>query len=163
MDQEQASCLIDGTWRQRVVDDARSWKFTPYHHKGRVKGVGVDCGGLLYEVYGTYLGPFPPFPDTYPPDWSLHRDNEIYLDFIMPFVEEVHAPIAGGFSLFKYGRNFAHAAIYTHKRTYIHAYGRNNVGGVQESPPEFFKRGVSVARAVRHFDVSTSWLCSLRH
>lgn len=29
---------------------ARTWLGTPYHHQGRVKGVGVDCVGLLIGV-----------------------------------------------------------------------------------------------------------------
>lgn len=36
--------------RAAVIREARSWIGTPYHHQGRVKGVGVDCGGLIIEV-----------------------------------------------------------------------------------------------------------------
>lgn len=35
------------TTRQEIVDEARTWLDTPYRHQGRVKGVGVDCGGYL--------------------------------------------------------------------------------------------------------------------
>jgi cell wall-associated NlpC family hydrolase len=30
-----------------IVAEARSWIGTPYLHDGRLKGVGVDCAGLL--------------------------------------------------------------------------------------------------------------------
>jgi NlpC/P60 family putative phage cell wall peptidase len=33
-----------------VVRSARSWLGTPYHHQGRLKGVGVDCAGLVIGV-----------------------------------------------------------------------------------------------------------------
>ena len=36
--------------RNHLIDVARSWLNTPYHHAGRIKGVGVDCGTLLSEV-----------------------------------------------------------------------------------------------------------------
>jgi NlpC/P60 family putative phage cell wall peptidase len=33
-----------------VVRTARTWLGTPYHHQGRLKGVGVDCAGLVIGV-----------------------------------------------------------------------------------------------------------------
>lgn len=33
-----------------VVDVARGWIGTKFHHQGRVKGVGVDCIGLVVGV-----------------------------------------------------------------------------------------------------------------
>lgn len=33
-----------------IVDTARQWIGTPWHHQGRVKGVGVDCVGLVLCV-----------------------------------------------------------------------------------------------------------------
>lgn len=36
--------------RQDVIDEARSYCGTPYHHQGRVKGAGVDCLGLVIGV-----------------------------------------------------------------------------------------------------------------
>ena len=36
--------------RDEVVASARSWLKTPFHHQGRLKGVGVDCVGLAIEV-----------------------------------------------------------------------------------------------------------------
>lgn len=150
--------LKNGTWRDLVVQEAAAWKFTPYQHKGRVKGVGVDCGGLLYEVYSPLLGPFKAFPQEYPADWAAHKEgHELYLDFIMPYVQEVEKVKRGGFSLFHYGRNWSHAAIWT-GNSYIHAYGRNNVGFVKESPIGFFFAKNGKLRPTKHFDVSERWL-----
>lgn len=34
----------------KIVECARSWIGTPYHHQARLKGVGVDCAGLVIGV-----------------------------------------------------------------------------------------------------------------
>ena len=38
------------TTRADVVRVAREWVNTPFHHRARVKGIGVDCAGLPIEV-----------------------------------------------------------------------------------------------------------------
>lgn len=35
---------------QDVVDEARRWLGTPFHHQGRVLGRGVDCAGVVAKV-----------------------------------------------------------------------------------------------------------------
>lgn len=47
-----------------VIDEARKYLRTPFHHQGRLKGVGIDCVGLLVCV-GRALG-------------VLDRDNTTY-------------------------------------------------------------------------------------
>jgi NlpC/P60 family putative phage cell wall peptidase len=36
--------------RAEIVTEARSWLATPFHHQAELKGVGVDCAGLLRGV-----------------------------------------------------------------------------------------------------------------
>ena len=36
--------------RDQIVAEALTWQGTPFHHMGRVKGVGVDCVGLVLGV-----------------------------------------------------------------------------------------------------------------
>ena len=36
--------------RDAVVAEARTWLDTPFRHQGRLKGVGVDCLGIIVEV-----------------------------------------------------------------------------------------------------------------
>ncbi len=60
--------LITGEWRDWIIAEAKTWKGTPYQHKGRVMGVGVDCGGMIYQTYTPLLGPFKPFPKDYAQD-----------------------------------------------------------------------------------------------
>lgn len=139
-------------WRDWVVAEARSWKGTPYVHKGRVKGVGVDCGGIIHTIFNQ-LVPLAPFPRDYPQDWAMHKEgNELYLSFIMPYVEEVPSPVKGGIALWHFGRNYSHGAICTERGTFIHAYGRNDFGKVIESAPSFFG-----GRKVKYFDLRPEW------
>jgi cell wall-associated NlpC family hydrolase len=117
-----------------IVAEAKSWLNTPYVPRALIKGVGVDCGGLLYKVYEPFFGPFPPFPQDYSADWAMHEvDGERYLDFIMPYVKRTPAPVVGGFSVFHYGRKYAHGAIYIGDDWYIHAWGRQREGRVCQS------------------------------
>lgn len=148
--------LTTGGWRGYVEDEARSWKGTPYQHKGRVKGVGADCGGMIYEVFRQLL-PLPPFPKHYAPDWAIHRENEIYLSFIEPYVTQVKRRVPGGLAMFKIGRNFSHAAICTTNGKFIHAWGRNQAGSVIESGLSFFMVG-GKPREVLYYDLSDACL-----
>lgn len=131
---------MDTARRECILAEARTWLGTPYHHKGRIKKVGVDCGGLLYEVYGKYY-PIKPFPDTYAPDWSLHRGLELYLDFISEYVLEISEPQPADIVVFRYGRCYSHGGIWTERNTVIHAWGRDRYGRVLESSPTFFREG----------------------
>src|SRR5258705_11857517 len=36
--------------RSAFITEALTWEGTPYRHQGRLKGVGVDCIGLLVGV-----------------------------------------------------------------------------------------------------------------
>ena len=109
--------------RQSVVAEAETWLRTPYHHMGRVKGVGTDCLMLLAEVYeaadviGHVEVPF------YPPDWNLHRNAERYLQGLMLYAREIDGPPQrGDVAVFKFGRCFAHGAIVIAWPRVIHAW-----------------------------------------
>jgi len=38
------------TTRQQIIDEARTWLGTPFHHQGRLKSVGADCAGVVDGV-----------------------------------------------------------------------------------------------------------------
>lgn len=137
-------------WREDVAAEAKTWIGTPYVPKGRVKHVGVDCGGLLYEVYNPHFGPFAPFPTDYSPDWCVHQNNELYLKFIDPYVHEVSEVRLGGFSLYHMGLNYAHAAIYIGNGKYVHSWGRQRAGGVTTSTSRIL-HALGKGK-VKHFD-----------
>jgi cell wall-associated NlpC family hydrolase len=99
--------------RQRVIKVAESWLGTPYHHMGRVKGVGVDCGTFLCEVYHEagvtdFIG-----LEYYPFDWHLHRDEEKYLEILLRYVRIVSRARAGDIIMYRFGRVASHSAIIT--------------------------------------------------
>jgi len=157
MDTETGECILN--WRNDIVVEARTWLNTPYHHKGRVKGVGVDCGGLIYEVYKKVLGiPPEPFPDNYAEDWGLHKeDNELYLNFIMPYVQQTSKLMPGDLVVFQFGRAFAHGTIYIGNDEVIHAYGRTGFGVVMKSQIRVFQIGKEV-RASKAYTLGDQWL-----
>ena len=142
------------TWRDRIVQEALTWKGTPFHHKGRIKGVGCDCGGFIYEVFNHALPnlSLPAFPNYYAEDWALHRDNEIYLAFLQPYVKEVNYMLPGCVVVFQVGRNFSHGTIVISPGKVIHAWGRTKHGKVKINHLPFFEN-----RKYKIFDLREEW------
>ncbi|HLN23832.1 MAG TPA: NlpC/P60 family protein [Patescibacteria group bacterium] len=102
---------IEQAQRAAVVAEARSWLRTPYHHMGRVKGVGVDCAMLPAEVYAA-CGLIPPQSvEFYPMDWHLHQTGERYLARVLSYAHEVAEPSPGDMVMWRYGRCLAHGGI----------------------------------------------------
>ena len=65
-------------WQERVRSEALTWLGTPYHHQGRVKGVGVDCGQILIAIYEK-AGILPIGecePGDEPAEWDLDNRGE---------------------------------------------------------------------------------------
>lgn len=107
-----------------VLVEAHTWLQTPYHHQGRIKGVGVDCAMLLIEIYH-HCGLIPNIdPRPYPPDWHFNRDEERYLTWVKQYAHPVDVPQPGDIALFQFGRCVSHGAIVVAWPTIIHAYLR---------------------------------------
>jgi cell wall-associated NlpC family hydrolase len=108
--------------RHALVTAAHGWLNTPYHHRARVKGAGVDCAQLLIGVYAD-AGLISAF-DTgeYPPDWMLHREEERFLAWIDQYLVEVEQPLPGDVAIWRFGRSFSHGAIVTYWPEFIHAW-----------------------------------------
>ena len=99
--------------RARVVEEARVWLGTPYHHAADLRGIGVDCAMILVRVFCD-LGLVAPFdPRPYTRDWHLHRGEERYLENLLARAHEVLAPQPGDVMLFRIGRCYAHGGIVT--------------------------------------------------
>ena len=110
--------------RARVVAEARSWLGTPYHHRGKIKGAGVDCAQLPLCVY-VGAGMLRDF-DTgeYPHDWHQHRDEERYAGFVLGVARElggIDEVRPGDLILFKFGRAYSHGALVIDLPVLIHA------------------------------------------
>jgi cell wall-associated NlpC family hydrolase len=103
-----------------------SWIKTPYHHHGRIKGVGVDCAQLLCLVYEAAGVIQPLDPGYYPVDWHLHRSEEMYAHWMFKYAHvydaQVKQPQPGDVALFKFGRCFSHGAIVVENGLLVHAY-----------------------------------------
>lgn len=153
--------------REAVCRIARSWLGTPYHHMGRIKGVGVDCAMFPLEVYreagliGDICVPY------YPPDWMLHRSEEIYLRIVQQHACEVTGDklqgtggsgftvpcnlspvpcLPGDLALYRFGRCWSHGAIVIQWPLIIHALTSK---GVLLADGE--REGCLVGRARRFF------------
>ncbi len=108
--------------RARVVELAREWLGTPYHHHGDVQGAGVDCAMLLVRVFSD-AGMIPSIdPRPYPYDWHMHRDAERYMGWVEQYARRVDAPLPGDVILWRFGRTFSHGAIYIGNGRIIHSY-----------------------------------------
>ena len=104
--------MMPDSRRALVVAEALTWERTPYHHRARIKGVGVDCAQLPAAVYEA-VGLIPHVEPEYDPQWMLHRDEEIYLGWARKYGREISRDQVGpgDFVIWKYGRCFSHGAI----------------------------------------------------
>jgi len=107
--------------RDAIVREAETWLRTPYHHRGAIKGAGVDCAQILIEVYSAVGLADKPDVGYYPSDWMLHRSEERYLGWLEKYCVEVDAPLRGDIAMFKFGRCFSHSGIIVDYPRFIHA------------------------------------------
>nr|WP_316642888.1 NlpC/P60 family protein [uncultured Roseateles sp.] len=118
--------MSEQTEREAVATEARPWFGTPYHHHGRIRGVGVDCAQILMAVYCDALHLAPALDvGRYSTQWHLHRGEEVYLDWLTKAgAHEVQAPAKGDIAMFRFGRTFSHSAICLDgiDGQFIHAY-----------------------------------------
>lgn len=117
--------------RARVVAEALTWIGTPYHHRGKLKGIGVDCAQLPLCVYAGagILADFDTGP--YPADWHQHRDEERYAAIVLTRARELASPADAGpgdLILWKFGRAFSHGTLLIDRPLVIHASRKD--GGV---------------------------------
>jgi cell wall-associated NlpC family hydrolase len=134
--------------REDVVLEALTWERTPYHHKARIRGVGVDCANLPAAVYEA-CGLIPKIDPEYSHQWMLNRDEELFLSFIVPYAQKEIARDQvgpGDLIVWKFGRTFSHSAIVIDYPEVIHAV---NLEGVSRGNAE--RDGLLVDRPVKYF------------
>lgn len=134
-------------YRLAVIESAKAWLGTPWHHMARVRGAGVDCAQLLMATFSD-AGVIEPFEfEPYPEDWMLHRSEERLLQIVERYADEVARPLPGDVALFQFGRCHAHGAIVVEWPLIIHAYRveREVVWGDAS-------QGLLAGRDVRFFD-----------
>ena len=108
--------------RERVVAEALSWLGTPYAHRQRLRGAGVDCAQLPLAVYAACGLITDAEVQPYAAQWHLHRGEELYLAHVEALGgREVAAPEPGDLVLWRYGRTFSHGAILVAPGRVVHA------------------------------------------
>lgn len=139
--------MTETSARAALVAEALSWLGTPFHHQGRIKGAGVDCGMLVAEVYEQAgLTAHVETPE-YDLNWNRGGAEEIYLSVVIDRLHEVDSPKPGDVVLFQMGRNFAHGAIVVEWPTIVHASRRGvELGNVEQD-------GLFAARTRRFFSL----------
>ncbi len=136
--------------RDKIEAEARRCIGTPFHHQGRLVGVGIDCIGIVVHV-ARALGFFESDCVTY----SRHPDGVTLLDEARRVLDEIPIEDAKGGDMLAFGirdREFPnHLAILTKEGTLIHAH--NNAGKVIESPlNENWRRKIGAAFRFRGVD-----------
>lgn len=159
MDTEAAECDLD--WQGELALEAETWVGTRFHHKARIKGVGVDCGGFLHCLFAPYIPGIKPFPRYYAPDWALHNDSEIYTNFIDIYFDEVNDPIRlCDVKVLQLGQAYSHGLLFLGDNRYIHAYGMQDKGSVR------IDRESAIIRAygkpvefIKQYRLKSQWPC----
>ncbi len=102
-----------------VVRQARTWLNTPYHHQGRLKGVGVDCAGLIIGVaHELGLSQFDVDGYSARPDGdSLRRLCEQHMGRLA-----IDALQPGDVLLFQFDAHPGHLAFLSDAQAILHAY-----------------------------------------
>lgn len=142
------------TTRAAILAEARSWLNTPYHHRQRVKGAGVDCALLLLAIFAG-AGLVEEFAvEDYPRDWMLHRDEDRFRAVVRRYADQIeqHDVQPGDVALYLVGRCFAHGAVIVDWPVVLHAdsrYGKvtlteGDQGWLSGRPVEFYRvKGLS--------------------
>lgn len=103
--------------RDELIREVESWIDTPFHHQGRLKGVGVDCIGLLVSVARNMGNPV---EDVY--GYSIHpRDFEMLNNMNRQLKRVVGEPQPGDILLFKFNKYPQHVAVMVEDGYMIHA------------------------------------------
>ena len=104
--------------REEIIAEARTWLETPFHHQGRLKGVGVDCLGVVIGVaqaFGIEVREVPGY-GRQPDMAAMGAGLRAHL------TEKPKAQLLPGDVLWMaFVREPQHLAIYTERDTIIHA------------------------------------------
>lgn len=137
--------------RELIVKEAMTWVGTPYHEHGRKKGVGVDCGTFLAEVF-IHAGLIEKIDiPYYSPQWHLHRSRELYVETLLQYTKEIfRTPLPGDIAVWKIGRTHSHGALVTQWPTVIQSVKGKPICEAHAERDAIFREG-RTPRSVRFF------------
>jgi NlpC/P60 family putative phage cell wall peptidase len=111
--------------RKKIVELARGWIGTPYHHQASLKGVGTDCLGLVHGVFREIYGHKAETPPDYSPDWAEATGFEAMLKAAGRHLDKqsLERMMPGDVIVFRLrsGMVAKHAAIVSAPQKMIHA------------------------------------------
>ena len=124
--------------RGEIVEAARLWLGTPYHHQASLQGIGCDCLGLVRGIWRDLLGEEPEAPPPYSPYWAESLRQETLATAAMRHLQ----PVAGGGErpgdvlLFRWREHLPakHCAILSEPDRIIHAHDGAVVAEVAFTP-----------------------------
>ncbi|MCW5936716.1 MAG: C40 family peptidase [Fimbriimonadaceae bacterium] len=126
--------------RRRIVREARSWIGTPWHHCGRVKGVGVDCAGLVLASWQAAR-----LTVTDPGRYSMCDETELFMNVALGCARAVEEPRPGDVLLFTRrspsSPMYHHLGVWTGDGSFVHAWSTPSVNAVVETPLDDFWAG----------------------
>ena len=112
--------------RQALVQEALTWRRTPYHASGNVKGVGTNCAQFIYGA-AKNAGVFPPGtpePRWYTPQLATHSREERLIGYLLAYgAREIaeHEVRPGDVVVYRSGQAHGHIALVVEWPTIIHA------------------------------------------
>lgn len=112
--------------KKEIIKTAREWIDTPYHHQARLRGVGVDCIGLVIGVCWELK-----LIDFDYNNYNRTPDSTMMMQIIQEHCTSTDTPEAGDLLVFRIRRNPQHCGLMTDTGI-IHAY--ESVGKVVEHP-----------------------------
>lgn len=122
----------------RVVEIARGFLGTPYHHQASRRGAGCDCLGLVRGIWRELYGVDAAAPPAYSRDWAEARGAETLTDAASAWLvaKSIEDMQPGDVLVFRYraGLPAKHCAIASSEATMIHALERAGVVEVPLAP-----------------------------
>ncbi|MBU9608255.1 NlpC/P60 family protein [Burkholderia multivorans] len=106
--------------RDAIVTEARTWLGTPYRHQGRIKGIAVDCVGLVIGVCQA-LG----IPCRDETGYSRRPDGTLTPALTVQTLPVEGLPLPGDIAVFHWQGESVHLAIVTGEDRIIHALAIN--------------------------------------
>jgi NlpC/P60 family putative phage cell wall peptidase len=137
MSQEPVSMNV-AVSRADIVEAARLWLGTPYHHQASLRGVGCDCLGLVRGVWRDLYGPEPEAPPPYSQSWAESLGDETLAAAALRHLEPagLGAQQPGDVLLFRWRSHLPakHCAILSAPDRIVHAHDGAQVSEVAFSP-----------------------------
>lgn len=117
---------------EKIVKAAREYIGTPWHHSARLKGVGIDCIGLLYctaKDVGIEVVDYP--------NYGRSDEFKRMVTHIKKYCVRINRKDEweeGDIIVFRGRMMLNHCAIYSGEGNMIHAYDGANINAVVEQP-----------------------------